>query len=118
MSAKTYAARESEIERRWFVVDATDETLGRLASRDIDDLLIRQTLSGQSPLQRAWSDRQLSRYDTDRGHPPSEARHNSSTHSADRRLILGVWGSRYNLCRMPLEHTSQRGIAPTQRQPK
>ena len=33
MSAKTYAAREAEIERRWFVVDATDETLGRLASR-------------------------------------------------------------------------------------
>jgi large subunit ribosomal protein L13 len=33
MSAKTYAARESEIERRWFVVDAADETLGRLASR-------------------------------------------------------------------------------------
>jgi len=25
--------RESEIERRWYVVDATDETLGRLASR-------------------------------------------------------------------------------------
>jgi large subunit ribosomal protein L13 len=33
MSAKTYTARESEIDRRWFVVDATDETLGRLASR-------------------------------------------------------------------------------------
>src|SRR6186997_2739833 len=33
MSAKTYAARESEIERRWYVVDATDETLGRLATR-------------------------------------------------------------------------------------
>ena len=33
MNAKTYTARESEIERRWFVVDATDETLGRLASR-------------------------------------------------------------------------------------
>ena len=33
MSAKTYAVRESEIDRRWFVVDATDETLGRLASR-------------------------------------------------------------------------------------
>ena len=33
MSAKTYAAREAEIERRWFVVDATDATLGRLASR-------------------------------------------------------------------------------------
>jgi large subunit ribosomal protein L13 len=33
MSAKTYTVRESEIERRWFVVDATDETLGRLASR-------------------------------------------------------------------------------------
>ena len=33
MTAKTYAPRESEIERRWYVVDATDETLGRLASR-------------------------------------------------------------------------------------
>lgn len=33
MSTKTYVVRESEIERRWFVVDATDETLGRLASR-------------------------------------------------------------------------------------
>ena len=33
MNVKTIAVRESEIERRWFVVDATDETLGRLASR-------------------------------------------------------------------------------------
>src|ERR671928_142395 len=33
MSAKTYTAREGEIERRWYVVDAADETLGRLASR-------------------------------------------------------------------------------------
>lgn len=33
MNAKTMAVRESEIERRWFVVDAADETLGRLASR-------------------------------------------------------------------------------------
>ena len=33
MNTKTIAVRESEIERRWFVVDATDETLGRLASR-------------------------------------------------------------------------------------
>lgn len=33
MNAKTFTPRESEIERRWFVVDATDETLGRLASR-------------------------------------------------------------------------------------
>ncbi len=33
MNAKTYAVRESEIERRWYVVDATGETLGRLASR-------------------------------------------------------------------------------------
>ncbi len=32
-NAKTYTLRESEIERRWYVVDATDETLGRLASR-------------------------------------------------------------------------------------
>src|SRR6188768_2415934 len=33
MNAKTMSVRESEIERRWFVVDATDQTLGRLASR-------------------------------------------------------------------------------------
>ncbi|HSL32995.1 MAG TPA: 50S ribosomal protein L13 [Candidatus Limnocylindrales bacterium] len=33
MSAKTYTVREGEIERRWYVVDAADETLGRLASR-------------------------------------------------------------------------------------
>ncbi|HUG29355.1 MAG TPA: 50S ribosomal protein L13 [Candidatus Limnocylindria bacterium] len=33
MNTKTYTARESEIERSWFVVDATNETLGRLASR-------------------------------------------------------------------------------------
>jgi len=33
MSTKTYTVRESEIDRRWYVVDAADETLGRLASR-------------------------------------------------------------------------------------
>ena len=33
MNAKTYTIRESEIERHWFVVDASGETLGRLASR-------------------------------------------------------------------------------------
>ena len=33
VNAKTYAVRESEIERRWYVIDAADETLGRLASR-------------------------------------------------------------------------------------
>jgi len=33
MITKTYTLREAEIERRWYVVDATDETLGRLASR-------------------------------------------------------------------------------------
>jgi large subunit ribosomal protein L13 len=32
-TAKTYTLRESEIDRRWYVVDATDETLGRIASR-------------------------------------------------------------------------------------
>jgi large subunit ribosomal protein L13 len=30
---KTYSPSEREIERRWFVVDAADQTLGRLASR-------------------------------------------------------------------------------------
>ena len=33
MNAKTFTARESEIERRWFVVDATGQTLGRLATQ-------------------------------------------------------------------------------------
>jgi large subunit ribosomal protein L13 len=33
MNSKTYTARESEIERHWFVVDATGQTLGRLATR-------------------------------------------------------------------------------------
>jgi large subunit ribosomal protein L13 len=33
MNSKTFTLRASEIERRWYVVDATDETLGRLASR-------------------------------------------------------------------------------------
>ena len=33
MNSKTYAPRESEIERHWYVVDAADQTLGRLASR-------------------------------------------------------------------------------------
>jgi large subunit ribosomal protein L13 len=42
MTAKTYTVRESEIERRWYVVDATDETLGRLASR------IARVLEGKS----------------------------------------------------------------------
>jgi large subunit ribosomal protein L13 len=31
--SKTYTPRADEIERRWYVVDATDVTLGRLASR-------------------------------------------------------------------------------------
>ncbi|MGH2428279.1 MAG: 50S ribosomal protein L13 [Candidatus Limnocylindria bacterium] len=30
---KTYAVKASEIERGWWVVDATDQTLGRLATR-------------------------------------------------------------------------------------
>ncbi|HLX34215.1 MAG TPA: 50S ribosomal protein L13 [Candidatus Limnocylindrales bacterium] len=33
MNAKTYTVREADIERQWFVVDATDQTLGRLATR-------------------------------------------------------------------------------------
>ena len=33
MNDKTYTARQGEIERRWFVVDANGETLGRLATR-------------------------------------------------------------------------------------
>ena len=33
MNDKTYTARQGEIERQWFVVDATGQTLGRLATR-------------------------------------------------------------------------------------
>lgn len=32
-NVKTYALKASEIERSWWVVDATDQTLGRLATR-------------------------------------------------------------------------------------
>jgi len=32
MAIKTYVAREADIERRWFIVDAEGQTLGRLAS--------------------------------------------------------------------------------------
>ena len=32
-TTKTYTPRAGEIERRWYVVDAADQTLGRLASR-------------------------------------------------------------------------------------
>ena len=51
MTAKTYTVRESEIERRWYVVDATDETLGRLASR------IARVLEGKNkpPTARRWT---------------------------------------------------------------
>ena len=30
---KTYSQKESEIQRDWYVVDATDQTLGRLATQ-------------------------------------------------------------------------------------
>jgi large subunit ribosomal protein L13 len=30
---RTYQAKPAKVERRWFVVDATDQTLGRIASR-------------------------------------------------------------------------------------
>ena len=33
MNDKTYTARQGDIEREWFVVDATGVTLGRLATR-------------------------------------------------------------------------------------
>ena len=41
MNDKTYTARQGEIERQWFVVDATGETLGRLATR------VARVLSGK-----------------------------------------------------------------------
>lgn len=33
MSVKTYIPKKAEIERKWFIVDAEGQTLGRLASR-------------------------------------------------------------------------------------
>ena len=30
---KTYTAKKEDIERQWFIVDATDQTLGRMASQ-------------------------------------------------------------------------------------
>jgi large subunit ribosomal protein L13 len=41
MVTKTYSPKMSEIERRWFVVDAEGKTLGRLASR------VAQVLAGK-----------------------------------------------------------------------
>ena len=38
MSMKTYNAKPGEIERRWYVVDAEGQTLGRLATRIADAL--------------------------------------------------------------------------------
>lgn len=35
---KTYSPKPREIEQQWFVVDATDQTLGRLATRIADAL--------------------------------------------------------------------------------
>jgi large subunit ribosomal protein L13 len=32
-NTRTYTLRESEVDRRWYVVDAADQTLGRLASQ-------------------------------------------------------------------------------------
>ena len=46
-NARTYTLRESEIDRQWFVVDAADQTLGRLASR------IARVLEGKHKV--AWS---------------------------------------------------------------
>jgi large subunit ribosomal protein L13 len=47
MNDKTYTARAGEIERHWFVVDATDQTLGRLATR------VAQVLAGKH--KATWS---------------------------------------------------------------
>ena len=47
MNAKTYTVRESEIDRRWFVVDATGQTLGRLATQ------VARVLSGKH--KAAWA---------------------------------------------------------------
>jgi large subunit ribosomal protein L13 len=45
---KTYAVKASEIERTWWVVDATDQTLGRLATR-VATLLEGQHKPNNSP---------------------------------------------------------------------
>ena len=38
MTQTTYSAKPGEIERRWFVIDAEGETLGRLSTRIADTL--------------------------------------------------------------------------------
>lgn len=42
MNAKTFTARESEIERSWYVVDAAGQTLGRVATQ------VARVLSGKN----------------------------------------------------------------------
>ncbi|MCA9327168.1 uL13 family ribosomal protein, partial [Candidatus Saccharibacteria bacterium] len=32
MNAKTYSAKPSDVTRKWYVIDASDATLGRLAT--------------------------------------------------------------------------------------
>lgn len=73
---KTHATKSSEIERQWFIVDAADQPLGRLASRiatilkgkhktiysphlDVGDYVVvvnaeKVYLSGQKPVQKVY----------------------------------------------------------------
>lgn len=48
MSIKTYTARAADIERRWYLFDATGQTLGRLAS-DVALLLMGKRKPTYSP---------------------------------------------------------------------
>ena len=44
MNNKSYMAKANEIERKWYVIDATDKVLGRLATEVGNHTLILATL--------------------------------------------------------------------------
>ena len=51
MNVKTYTLRESEIDRRWYLVDATGQTLGHLLARRPEEVL-RRAVKGMLPHNR------------------------------------------------------------------
>ena len=116
MNAKTYSVRESEIERRWYVVDATDETLGRLASR------IAPVLEGKhKPLYQPNLDSGdhviVLNASQDRGHPrqardPSSTRRHSGYPAGFKQETLG-----HLLARRPEEviRRAVKGMLPHNR---
>ena len=51
MTTRTYTPRQSEIERRWFVVDASGQTLGELLERRPEEV-VRRAVRGMLPRNR------------------------------------------------------------------